>query len=85
MNPQTVLTQSESWPVEDRLRLMEEIWGGLLKQFPEPGLTDEQQAEIDLLLSEDETTSDNFVPWEVVRSEALKRAECYPKVWQSRA
>ena len=38
MDLQTVLTAVESWPAADRLRLMEEIWDGLLEEGHEPEL-----------------------------------------------
>jgi putative addiction module component (TIGR02574 family) len=73
MNLQAVLTHVESWSVEDRLQLMEQIWDGLLSQGHEPGLTEEQMAEIDRRIAEDDAAPDDVVSWDVVRSEALKR------------
>jgi putative addiction module component (TIGR02574 family) len=74
MDLQMVLTQVESWPVEDRLRLMEQIWDGLLHEGHEPGLTEEQKAEIDRRLADDDTTPDDVFTWEEVKAAALKRA-----------
>jgi putative addiction module component (TIGR02574 family) len=74
MDLQSVLAQVESWPVKDRLRLMEQIWDGLLGQGDEPGLSEDQKAEIDRRLAEDDASPDDVVAWEEVRAEALRRA-----------
>jgi putative addiction module component (TIGR02574 family) len=74
MNLHTVLTQVETWSVEDRLRLMEQIWAGLLDQGYQPALTDEQKAEIDRRLADDDAAPDDVVSWEEVKAEALRRA-----------
>ncbi len=74
MDLQTVLTAVESWPTEDRLRLMERIWDGLLGQGHEPGLTEEQKAEIDRRLADDDASPDDVFTWEEIKAEALKRS-----------
>jgi putative addiction module component (TIGR02574 family) len=74
MDLQTVLTAVESWPTEDRLRLMERIWDGLLGQGHEPGLTEAQRAEIDRRLADDDAAPDDVFTWEEVKAEAFKRA-----------
>lgn len=74
MDLQTVIAQVESWSVENRLELIDQIWDGLLNQGHEPGLTEEQKNEIDRRLAEDDAAPDEMVSWEEVRSEALRRA-----------
>ena len=74
MNLQTVLSQVESWSVEDRLRLMDRIWDGLLGEGHEPGLTEAQKVEIDRRLLEDDAAPDDVVSWEEVKAAALARA-----------
>jgi len=74
MDLQTVLTAVESWPAEDRLRLMEQIWDGLLDQGHVPMLTEAQSAEIERRIAEDEEAPDDVVSWEEVKAEALRRA-----------
>jgi len=74
MDLQAVLTQVEAWTVEDRLRLMDEIWTGLLDEGYEPGLTDAQHAEVERRLAEDGAAPDDVVSWEQVKAEALARA-----------
>ena len=74
VDPQFVLSHVDTWPVDDRLRLMEEIWDGLLRQGHEPGLTEAQKAEIDARLAEDDAEPDDVVSWDEVKADALKRA-----------
>jgi putative addiction module component (TIGR02574 family) len=74
MDLQTILTQVESWPVEDRLRLMEQIWDGLVNEGYESGLTEVQKTEIDRRLAEDDATPDDVVSSDEVKAQALRRA-----------
>lgn len=74
MDLQSVLTAVESWPVEERLRLMDGIWDGLLKQGRAPELTADQKVELDRRIAEDDATPDDVVSWDEVKAEALKRA-----------
>lgn len=74
MDLQTVLMQVESWPVEDRLRLIEQIWDGLLGQEHEPGLSEAQKAEIDRRIAEDDAEPDDVLTWDEVKAELLARA-----------
>jgi putative addiction module component (TIGR02574 family) len=41
MDLRTVLTEVQSWPPEDRLRLIEEVWDGLSHEVGPPELTPE--------------------------------------------
>jgi putative addiction module component (TIGR02574 family) len=73
MDLQAVPTQVDSWPVEDRL--LEQIWDGLLNQGHEPGLTEDQKAEVELRLAGDDAAQDDVVSREEIKSADLKRAE----------
>ncbi len=75
MDPRSVLTAVESWPVEDRLMLIDGIWAGLLDSGYDPGLTEGQLEEIERRLAEDEAAPDDVVSWDEVKAAALKRAE----------
>lgn len=75
MDLQSVLSVVESWPAEDRLRLMERIWDGILDQgHDEPELTEAQKTEIDRRLADDDAAPDDVFTWEEVKADALKRA-----------
>jgi putative addiction module component (TIGR02574 family) len=73
MDLKTVLTETESWPVEDRLRLLHDLWDRLVDRGYEPELTEEQKAELDRRLAEDEAAPDDVVSWEEVKARALAR------------
>ena len=51
MDVTAVLREVERWPVEDRIRLVEEVWDRLVDQGHEPELTDEFKAELDRRLA----------------------------------
>jgi putative addiction module component (TIGR02574 family) len=68
-----VLAETDSWPVEDRIRLMHELWDRLVERGHEPELTAEQKAELDRRLSEDDAAPDDVVSWEDVKAQALAR------------
>jgi putative addiction module component (TIGR02574 family) len=74
MDPQSILVAVEAWPVEDRLRLTDGIWAGLLDRGLEPELSMEQLAELEQRLAEDHTEPDDVISWEEVKTSALKRA-----------
>ena len=73
MDLKTVLTETESWPVEDRIRLLHELWDRLVDRGYEPELTEEQKAELDRRLAEDDAAPDDVVSWEEVKAQALAR------------
>lgn len=73
MGLQSVISQVDSWPVEDRLQLIERIWDGLLNEAHVSSLTDELKALLDQRLEEDDNAPDDVVCWEEVRSDALLR------------
>lgn len=74
MDLKTVVSEVGSWSIEDRLRLMDQIWAGLLDQGQEPELTKEQMVELHRHLAEDDAAPDDGVSWEAVKMAALKRA-----------
>jgi putative addiction module component (TIGR02574 family) len=71
MDINAVLQEVGAWPIADRLRLVHEVWDGLVDGGYEPGLTDEQKAELDRRLAEDDAAPDDVVPWDEVKAQAL--------------
>jgi putative addiction module component (TIGR02574 family) len=69
----TVLTEVDAWPVEDRIRLVNELWDRLVDQGHAPELTDAMKAELDRRLAEDDAAPDDVVAWEEVKAQALVR------------
>jgi putative addiction module component (TIGR02574 family) len=70
-----VLSEVDSWPPEDRIRLVQEVWDRLVAQGDEPGLTEELKTELDRRLADDDATPDDVVPWEEVKAQALARIQ----------
>jgi putative addiction module component (TIGR02574 family) len=73
MDLQTVLTEVESWPIEDRIQLVQEVWDRLVGQGHEPGISDELKAELDRRLAAHRVNPGAAIPWEQVEAEALAR------------
>jgi putative addiction module component (TIGR02574 family) len=71
----TVLREVDSWPVEDRVRLVQELWDRLVDQGHEPGLTDEMKVEVDRRLAAHRANPKAAIPWEEVEAEALARLQ----------
>ena len=72
MDLSTVMTAVGSWPVDDRLRLIEEIWDGLADEGYEPELTDELKAKLDRRLAALDANPQNVTTWEAI-TERVRR------------
>ena len=72
MDLESVLTEVGTWPVEDRLRLMEQVWDGLNEQQYEPELTDELKSKLDRRLDALEANPDDVVTWDEIRKFARR-------------
>ncbi len=73
MDYQTVLNEVESWPVDDRVRLVQDVWDRLADQDYEPELTAEIKAELDRRIEELDRNPAAGIPWEAVKARALER------------
>ncbi len=73
MDLQTVLAEIDSWPIEERIRLVQEVWDRLADQGHEPELSDAIKAEIDRRLAAHAANPDAAIPWEQVEAETLAR------------
>ncbi len=67
MDLNAILGELDSWPIEDRLRLMEEIWDGLIDQGYEPETTDELKAKLDRRLASLDANPENVTTWEAIK------------------
>ena len=72
MDLRTVMTAVGSWPVDDRLRLMEEIWDQLADEGYEPELTDDLKAKLDRRLASLDANPQNVTTWEAI-TERVRR------------
>jgi putative addiction module component (TIGR02574 family) len=73
MDLQAILSEVDSWSIEDRIRLVQEVWDRLVDQGYEPELTDEMKAELDRRLADHRANPGAAIPWEQVKAEALAR------------
>ena len=73
MDLQHVLDEVDSWAIEDRIRLVQEVWDRLLGQGHEPELSEAMKTEIDRRLAAHAANPDAAIPWERVEAEALER------------
>lgn len=59
--------------VEDRLRLVQEIWDSIAGEVERAPLTEAQRQEVDRRLAAHEANPAAAVPWEQTEAEALAR------------
>ena len=78
MDRSVILAEVQSWPREDRLRLIEEVWDGLADERDEPEISEGLKAELDRRLARLDTNPDAVVPWEVVEARAIERLRRRP-------
>ena len=68
MDYRTVLAEVESWPIDDRLRLLQEVWDQMVNETDDLELTEELQALLDRRLAALETTPDDVIRWDEIKS-----------------
>ena len=69
-----VLTIVETWSIEDRIKLAQELWNRLIDEGAAPNLVEDRKEELDRRLSDDEAKPDDVIPWSEVKAQALSRA-----------
>jgi putative addiction module component (TIGR02574 family) len=73
MDLQTVLTAVESWPPEDRLRLIEEVWERLAATPEATSLTEPQAQDLRRRLEAYRDNPKAGSPWEEVKTRLQQR------------
>lgn len=73
MDYRSVLEEVESWPVDERIRLVQDVWDRLVDRGYEPELTEGMKAELDRRVEELDRNPDAGVPWEEVKARVLGR------------
>ena len=68
MDLQTVLTAVESWPAEDRLRLIERVWDGLAATSEAGALTEAQKSDLQRRLDAYRANPKAGSSWEEVKA-----------------
>ncbi len=73
MDYQAVLSEVRSWPVEDRLRLIGEVWDGIGEEDDGFELTEELKELLDRRLEALDKNPDDVISWEDVEEGARER------------
>ncbi len=68
MDLNTILTEVHRWPVEERLRLIEEVWDGLADEGHDPELTEDLKALLDRRMAALDADPDDVLTWDEIRS-----------------
>ena len=68
MDLKTVLTEVQSWPPEDRLRLIEEVWDGLCDLGYEAELSVELMDLLDRRLAALDADPDDVLTWDEIKA-----------------
>jgi putative addiction module component (TIGR02574 family) len=68
MDLESVLTEVETWPVEDRLRLLEELQDRLADHGDALELTEDLKATLDRRLAALDADPQNVTTWEAIRA-----------------
>jgi putative addiction module component (TIGR02574 family) len=71
MDYQSVLDEVESWPVDDRVRLVHDLWDRLVGEGYEREITPEMKAELDRRIDELDRDPGVGIPWDQVKARAL--------------
>ena len=63
-----------TWSVNDRLKLVEDVWDSIVNDQEQLPLTDQHRTELDRRLETLEKYPDRVIPWEQVKRDLGKRA-----------
>jgi putative addiction module component (TIGR02574 family) len=66
MDLTAVLREVESWPIEDRIRLVQEVWDRIAAADDGPDLTAAEKAELDRRLAALDANPDDVISWEAI-------------------
>ncbi len=66
MDVATALKEIETWPIDDQLELVQQVWDRIVESGWQPELTAAQKAELDRRLAAAEANPDEVVSWESI-------------------
>jgi putative addiction module component (TIGR02574 family) len=67
MDFNAVLSEVDSWPVDQRIQLVQTVWDRLLEAGFEPALPASQRADLDRRLAALEASPEDVLSWEQVQ------------------
>jgi putative addiction module component (TIGR02574 family) len=73
MDYQSVLNEIETWPIHERILLIQDLCERLAGDEYEPALTEEMRAELDRRIEELDRNPELGVPWDEAKARALAR------------
>ncbi|HZK82239.1 MAG TPA: addiction module protein [Humisphaera sp.] len=59
--------------LDDRIALVQQIWGSIAAEADQASLTEPQRQELERRADDDDANPAETVPWEQVKDEALRR------------
>lgn len=74
MNWSKTLAEIRSMSIEDRIRMVQAVWDEIAADGAFPGLTEDQERELDRRLTDDKANPDDVIPWETIQAEARARS-----------
>ena len=81
MDLTSALHEVDRWPIEDRVRLVQETTDRLVDQGYDSELSADLKAELDRRLADDDSAHEDVVPWEEVKAQALVRVGEDKRAW----
>jgi putative addiction module component (TIGR02574 family) len=74
MDLASIVSAANSLSLNDRIRLLEAVWDGIIEVHPLLELTNPQRQELERRTAAYQTSPDDVIPWEQVKAEALARS-----------
>jgi putative addiction module component (TIGR02574 family) len=73
MTVETALAEIATWPVEERIRLVQAVWDTIAANDALPDLTEDQKRELDRRIAELDADPNNVLTWEQIKARVRGR------------